>query len=315
MTESEPQSTVDHVAGDAGPPPVAEPEPPPAIPNDAPVEPPAASGRAEQIYRHALPVRLAHWVNVLCLVILVMSGFQIFNAHPALYWGERSDRDKPFMSMRAVRTDDGRLTGVTTVAGHAFDTTGVFGVSDGRRRGFPSWLTLPSGQWLALGRRWHFFFAWLFVINGVAFAAYAVASRHASRQLIPKGRDLRGIGRAIADHVRWRHPRGEEARHYNVLQKLAYTGVIFGLAPLIVLTGLTMSPDLDAAMPQLLSVFGGRQSARTIHFFACLGFIGFVAVHVFMVLTTGLLNNLRSMVTGWFLVREEGSDAQQGPLH
>jgi thiosulfate reductase cytochrome b subunit len=86
------------------------------------------------------------------------------------------------------------------------------------------------------------------------------------------------------------------------MQKLAYTGVIFGLAPLIVLTGLTMSPAVDAAFPGLLSLFGGRQSARTIHFFACFGFIGFVAVHLFMVTTTGLRNNIRSMITGWFQI-------------
>jgi len=259
---------------------------------------------AEKVYRHALPVRLAHWLNVICLPILVMTGFQIFNAHQALYWGERSDRDRPLLSIRAMRTQTGEIKGVTTVLGHSFETTGVLGFSGGSVRAFPSWATIPSGKWLAMGRQWHLFFAWVFVLNGLLFGLYALASRHFGRDLFPKPRDLRGIGRDLVNHLRFRHPTGEEARRYNVMQKLAYTGVIFGLGPLIVLTGLTMSPAIDAAFPGLLSLFGGRQSARTIHFLACWGFIGFVAVHVLMVATTGLRNNLRSMITGWFRLHE-----------
>lgn len=90
-----------------------------------------------RIYRHKLPVRLAHWLNVLCLPILIMSGFQIFNAHPALYWGDRSDRDRPILSMRAMRTGSGEVIGVTTVFGHAVETTGVLGFSNDSARGFP----------------------------------------------------------------------------------------------------------------------------------------------------------------------------------
>jgi thiosulfate reductase cytochrome b subunit len=256
----------------------------------------------ERVYRHRLPVRVAHWLNAICLPILIMSGLQIFNAHQSLYWGDRSDRDRPLLSITAVRSEAGEVKGVTTVLGYTFDTTGVLGVSSGSVRGFPAWVTIPSGKWLAMGRQWHLFFAWVFVLNGVFFALYALASRHFWRNLFPKLGDLRGIGRDILNHLRFRHPRGEEAKHYNVMQKLAYTGVIFGLAPLIVLTGLTMSPAVDAAFPGLLSLFGGRQSARTIHFFACFGFIGFVAVHLFMVTTTGLRNNIRSMITGWFQI-------------
>ena len=257
----------------------------------------------ERIYRHRLPVRIAHWLNAICLPILVMSGLQIFNAHQALYWGDRSDRDRPLVSVKAVTTETGEIKGVTTVLGHTFDTTGVLGFSSGSARGFPSWATIPSGKWLAMGRQWHLFFAWVFVLNGAVFGLYALAGRHFWHDLFPKLKDLRGIGRDIVNHVRFRHPSGAEAKHYNVLQKLAYTGVIFGLAPLIVLTGLTLSPAIDAAYPGLVSMFGGRQSARTIHFVACFAFIGFVAVHLVMVATTGLRNNIRSMVTGWFQIR------------
>jgi thiosulfate reductase cytochrome b subunit len=272
-----------------------------------------AGPAVENIYRHRLPVRLTHWLNVVCLPILVMSGLQIFNAHQALYWGERSDRDRSLLSIVAMRMENGEVKGITTILGHAFDTTGVLGFSSGSVRGFPSWMTIPSGKWLAMGRQWHLFFAWVFVVNGVFFALYALVSHHFWRDIFPKRKDFRGIGRELVNHLRFRHPQGEEAKHYNVLQKLAYTGVVFGLAPLIVLTGLTMSPAIDASFPGLLSLFGGRQSARTIHFLACFGFIGFVAVHLLMVATTGLRNNITSMVTGWFQTTkdDEARDANQ----
>lgn len=271
---------------------------------------PAAS--VHRIYRHKLPVRLAHWLNVLCLPILVMSGLQIFNAHPALYWGDRSDRDRPILYMRAMRRESGEVIGVTTVFGRAVETTGVLGFSHDSARGFPAWATLPSGKWLAMGRQWHLFFAWVFVINGLIFGLYAILSRHLSRDLFPKWKDLRSIGRALKDHLLLRHPAGE--KDYNVLQKIAYTGVVFGLGPLIVLTGLSMSPMIDAAFPGLLALFGGRQSARTIHFLACFAFIAFVVIHLSQVLLTGVWNNLRSMVTGWYAVADSGAthDGQQG---
>jgi len=260
----------------------------------------------ERLYRHSLPVRLSHWLNVVCLFILIMSGLQIFNAHPALYWGDRSDRDRPLLSIRPVRTEDGNIRGITTILGHSFDTTGVLGYSNGSGRAFPSWATIPSGRWLAMGRQWHLFFAWVFVVNGLIFTVYALMSRHLTRDLAPTGKDLGGIGKAVKDHIRLRHPKGDEAGRYNVLQKLAYLGVLFGLAPLIVLTGLTMSPTIDAAFPWLLTIFGGRQAARTIHFIACSSFVGFAVIHVSQVMLTGFFNNIRSMITGWFVIKHEG---------
>jgi thiosulfate reductase cytochrome b subunit len=259
------------------------------------------------VYRHALPARIAHWIVVLCLPILTLSGLQIFNAHPALYWGDRSDRDRPLLALKAVRTPGGEIRGVTDVLGVAFDTTGVLGASSegerGRReRGFPRWATLPADQWLAMGRRWHFFFAWILSLTGLGFGLYALASRHLTSDLVPWPRDLRDLGRSIGDHLRFRHPTGEAATRYNVLQKIAYTGVVFGLAPLIVLTGLAMSPRFDAAIPIVVRVLGGRQSARTLHFVATFAFMGFTITHLFMVTVTGVVNNVRSMVTGWYRV-------------
>lgn len=259
----------------------------------------------ERIYRHRLPVRISHWLNVPFLIILIMSGLQIFNAHPALYWCDRSDRDRPLLSIRPVQTDDGDIKGVTTVLGYRFETTGVLGYSDGSGRAFPAWATIPSAKWLAMGRQWHLFFAWLFVINGLIFTAYALASRHVTRDLAPTGMDWRSIGKSLKDHLVFRHPIGEEARRYNVLQKLVYATVLFLLGPLIVLTGLAMSPTIDTAFPWLLTILGGRQAARTIHFVACFSFVGFILTHVFQVIMTGFFNNIRSMITGWFTVKHE----------
>lgn len=261
----------------------------------------------ERVYRHRLPVRISHWLNVPCLFILIMSGLQIFNAHPALYWGDRSDRDQPLLSIQAVKTDAGEIRGVTTVLGHSFDTTGLLGYSNGMRQGFPGWATIPSSRWLAMGRQWHLFFAWAFVINGLLFSTYIFLSRHLKKDLLPTGQDLKQIPQAVKDHLALRHPKGEEAKRYNVLQKLAYVGILFIVAPLIVLTGLTMSPTIDTAFPWLLSLFGGRQAARTIHFIACFSFVGFIVVHVSQVILTGFFNNIRSMATGWFTVTHEGA--------
>ena len=269
-------------------------------------EQPPSRSELERVYRHRLPVRISHWLNVPCLVILIMSGLQILNAHPALYWGDRSDRDQPLLSIRAAKTDAGEIRGMTTVLSRSFDTTGLLGYSNGMRQGFPGWATIPSSRWLAMGRQWHLFFAWVFVINGVIFAAYSVVSRHFKNDLLPTGQDLKQIPQAVKDHLVLRHPNGEEAKRYNVLQKLAYVGVIFGLAPLIVLTGLTMSPTIDTAFPWLLTIFGGRQAARTIHFIACFSFVGFIVVHVSQVILTGFFNNIRSMITGYFVITHEG---------
>ena len=205
-------------------------------------------------YRHRIWVRIAHWINALCLAILLMSGLNIFNAHPALYWGNNSNFEHPLVSLTATTDDGGNVVhGWTWIGDHSFDTTGWLGASvqDGQlaARGFPDWATLPGPQWLAMARQWHFAFAWLLVINGTLFVLYAIWTGHARRDLAPKGRDITHLPREIIDHVRLKFHHGEAARHYNGLQTLAYFSVIFILGPLIVATGLTMSPTMDAAFP------------------------------------------------------------------
>jgi thiosulfate reductase cytochrome b subunit len=259
------------------------------------------------VHRHPLLVRLTHWLNAVCLTVLLLSGLQIFNAHPALYWGEQSRFDQPVLAMTAQESASGELMGRTTLFARSVETTGVLGVSSGPdgalvARGFPAWLTLPSGQDLATGRRWHFLFAWAFVLNGAAYLGYVLLSGHAWRRLRPTGEQLRGMHRTFAEHLRLHFPRGEEARHYNVLQKLTYLVIIFVVLPVVVLTGLTMSPGMNAALPELVTVFGGRQSARTIHFLAAGALVLFVLVHVGLVLVSGFWNSMRSMITGRYAI-------------
>jgi thiosulfate reductase cytochrome b subunit len=263
--------------------------------------------KQEIVYRHSGAVRVTHWVNALCLLVLLMSGLQIFNAHPALYLGSNSTFDDPVFAMRPMTHGD-EMMGITTLFGWNFDTTGVFGLAiapdgDYEIRGFPWAVTLPGERNLSMGRRWHFFFAWLFVLNGLFYLIYSVASGHLARDLAPKVRELKAIGASIWEHIRLRFPQGEEAKRYNVLQKLAYLLVALVLLPLMLATGLAMSPGMDAAFPWLLAVFGGRQSARTIHFVAASGIVLFVVVHLIMVLITGLWNNLRSMITGRYVIK------------
>jgi thiosulfate reductase cytochrome b subunit len=259
-------------------------------------------------YRHRLPVRIMHWINVLAFFMLLMSGLQIFNAHPALNWGKSSyDGKPPLLQMTASQMPDGKIIGITQVLGHQFVTTGVLGASRGAdgelvERGFPMWATIPGPQWLSMGRRWHFFFAWIFVLNGAAFILYSIFSRHLARDLAPTRADWRSIGQSIKDHLLLRHPQGEAEKHYNVLQKLTYLIVIFGLLPLIVLTGWSMSPRLDTIIPGWVDVFGGRQSGRTIHFVLAWLLVGFVLIHVFEAIISGFWNNLRSMITGRYRI-------------
>jgi len=264
-------------------------------------------------YRHRLPVRIMHWINVVALTLLFMSGLQIFNAHPALYWGKSSYTGRPaLMEIGAMDRGDQGPVGYTRILGREWNTTGVLGLSRGpdgslAARAFPAWITVPDSQWLSMARSWHFFFAWVFVINGLCYLAYSIASRHLTRDLAPSRGELATIGRSIADHLRFRHETGEAAKRYNVLQKLAYLVVIFVLLPLVVLMGLAMSPRMDALLTGWVDLFGGRQSARTIHFAVAWMLVAFVAIHVFQVIVTGLWNNLRSMITGRYRVPPEAA--------
>ena len=262
------------------------------------------------VHRHSALVRVTHWMNAVAVAILLMSGLQIFNAHPALYWGSRSDFDHPLLAIGAEQASDGRSRGVTRVLGRTFDTTGMLGVysrADGQQvaRAFPSWATLPGFQSLADGRLWHLFFAWVLVLNGAVYVISGLTEGHFWNRLVPTRLALSAIGRTAWDHLRLRFPEGEEARHYNSIQQITYLILLVAVFPALILGGLAMSPRLDASLPWLLPLFGGRQSARTVHFVAAFSLVAFVAVHVLMVILTGPWNNIRSMLTGRFHIRHK----------
>jgi thiosulfate reductase cytochrome b subunit len=269
-------------------------------------------GRKEWILRHTLAVRVTHWINALAWVTLFMSGLQIFNAHPALYWGNASNFARPWLAIDASETPSGNVIGVTTLGAHKIETTGLLGYSGKitmrEARAFPAWITVPSFPSLADGRRWHFFFAWVFVINGIVYSVAALISGHWRRDLLPTRAQLKlkALLHDIVDHALFRFPRGDAARAYNVLQKMAYLAVTVILLPLMILTGLTMSPGFNAIMSWTVGLLGGRQSARSLHFIVANLILLFVVVHIGMVFASGAWNNIRSMLTGRYAIATDG---------
>ncbi|RYI34723.1 MAG: DUF4405 domain-containing protein [Acetobacteraceae bacterium] len=253
------------------------------------------------VYRQRLLTRVTHWLWAVCLFFLMLTGLQIFNAHPSLHIGKEVGfaYDNAILEIGARQEGDA-LVGVTRIFGAEFDTTGILGVSDHQPRAIPAALTIPSYQSLATGRVIHFFFAWL-LVGTLALWLLASAWNGHLRQLIPTLTDLRGLPKDVVDHacLRLHHQ-----TNYTVLQKLAYASVLFVALPLMILTGLSMSPGFNAAAPWLLDLFQGRQTARTIHFLTMLTLLGFFAVHMAMILLAGPLNEMRSILTGWYRTDE-----------
>lgn len=250
--------------------------------------PPAADRPEPQggdlVRRHALATRLWHWTNALALLVMLMSGLMILNAHPWLYWGHYgSEHDHAWLVLATLE-----------------DTA------------FPGWMTIPSNYSLADARLWHFAFAWVLVLAFTGYLLWGLLRGHIRRRLhITRAEwNPRHILHDFVAHVRLQFPTGTAALDYNVLQKLAYGGVLFVLLPTMILTGLAMSPALDAAWPWLVDLFGGRQSARSIHFIAASGLVLFFVVHMVMVVLAGPVNEVRSILTGWYrLPREKGGAA------
>jgi thiosulfate reductase cytochrome b subunit len=272
----------------------------------------SATPPREVMIRHTVAVRLTHWINAFIVTLLLASGLRIFSYHPVLYWGNDGHDGLPSFLSIAALTDDatGRPAGVTTIMGHSFDTTGILGISynvsgEPVEAALPGWLMLPGG--LSFGRDIHFDAAWLLVINGLVYLTCGLFSGHFRRDLLPAAKELspRHVLADVWNHIRLRRARGEAARHYNVLQKLAYVIVMFVLLPVMVLSGLTMSPAVTAALPFLFDLFGGRHSARTIHFLVTDLLVLFIAVHLFQVIIAGALNNMRAMITGRYVIPSE----------
>ncbi|TNC48563.1 hypothetical protein FHG66_13530 [Rubellimicrobium rubrum] len=262
-----------------------------------------AHARGPLVYRQTLMTRITHWVWAVSLFFLLLTGLQIFNAHPALYWGQESgfEYNNALLAISSREGEEG-LEGVTYLLGWEFETTGLLGASGGRAHGFPGWATIPSHHDLGTGRVIHFFFAWVLVGTLALWLMASLLNAH-WRELLPTPSDLRALPGDVLNHARLRLHR---TRTYNVVQKLTYAGVLFVLLPLMILTGLGMSPSFNAAAPWLLDLFGGRQSARTVHFAVMLLLVLFFLVHILMILLAGPLNELRSIVTGWYRIDPEG---------
>ena len=251
--------------------------------------------------RHRLTTRLWHWINVLCLLTLLMSGLSIFNAHPRLYWGEYgANNDYAWLAIGSSSTE-----GYLRIGDIQFVTTGVLGNwrdKNGKvmTRAFPGWVTIPSYYSLADGRRWHFFFAWIFAISLTVFMIRSLWNRHIQRDLHIQRSEwaLDVIWKDVKDHVLLRLRKGADTRDYNILQKLSYNSVIFILLPLMIFSGLAMSPAMDANWPFLTDIFWGRQSARSIHFISALFLVIFFLVHIIMVLLSGPFEQVWSMIAG-----------------
>jgi Ni/Fe-hydrogenase b-type cytochrome subunit len=281
----------------------------------ASVEAETTGSLPERVYRHKLPVRMWHWINAIAIVTLFMSGLMIFNAHPRAYWGHYGANaagapDPAWIEIgpNAAGSGEIRFPGV----GLTIPTDGVFGrAEDGdgvsRNRAFPYWLTLPQTYELAAARGLHFFAAWWFGIGFLLFFLWAIFSRHASRDLTPKLKELspKHLLHEVVEHAQLKFPTGLAAAQFNTLQRISYFVVILIFVPTMILTGLCMSPAMDAAAPWLVDLFGGRQSARSIHFIVCWALFGFVIVHLIMVVLAGPVNEIRSMVTGWFKLPPE----------
>ncbi|WP_010411314.1 cytochrome b/b6 domain-containing protein [Citromicrobium sp. JLT1363] len=215
--------------------------------------------------RHAAPTRIWHWINLIAIVVLFMSGLNISNAHPYLYWGEWGFA--PEQAWLEVPR-------------------------------FPGWMTIPGFYSLAKARDWHLLMAFPFAFGLLGMWIAMLWNGHFGRDLMTGKREWRwqAIRKDIFQHLRFDFSHGESK--YNFLQKLAYGLVLGVLLPGMVLTGMAISPGMDAAFPWLLDIFGGRQSARSIHFLFAWGLFGFFVIHVALVLLTGPIGHLRSMTLG-----------------
>ena len=202
-------------------------------------------GSTVWVARHSANVRICHWINLIACGYLLVSGVHIFLDFPELYWGHTGYQCYPAI----FRLSDWGLS---------WDEAGALG----------------NRMW---GRNYHVTFAWVFLINGLVYVVWNIATRNAQAQ-----------------------------EHYGALQRTSYLILIFVFVPLMILTGIAQSPGFTAALPWLLDLFGGRQSARTLHTVGTLLLIVFAIVHVLEVAAAGLLNQVRSMVTGKFLLPEEG---------
>ena len=223
--------------------------------------------------RHSAVVRVTHWVTALSFFALLVTGIEMIIPHPRFYWGETGNVLTPSLFDLPIPASRGSV-----------------------KTGYKFVLADQNG-W---SRSLHFQAGWLAVLTGCLYAVSGLLTGHFRKNLLPAGADLswRVLSSAISDHLRFKPPDGADTWSYNVLQRLTYLFVIFGLFPLMIWTGLAMSPAFTSAFPVTVTVFGGQQSARTVHFFGFL-FLGlFLLVHIVMVWRAGFRGRMRAMIAG-----------------
>ena len=230
-------------------------------------------GPGTVIRRHGWVTRVWHWVNAVAVLILLGSGLGISNAHPRLYWGRYgANFDHAWASLPH----------------------------------FPGWITIPARYNLAISRRWHLFFALVLGFGLLAYMIGGLATRHFQRDLRIRARELRAaaIRADLGRHLAFRFHDEKDPRAYNLFQKLSYVLVLFVALPLAILTGIALSPGMNAAWPWVLEIWGGRQSARSVHFITASVLALFTIVHLVLVILAGAGNEMRSMITGRWRVPE-----------
>jgi thiosulfate reductase cytochrome b subunit len=240
----------------------------------------AASPVLTRIPRHSLLVRVTHWIITVCFFALLVTGVEILISHPRFYWGETGTvQTKPLFQIPIPSSRDMVQTGYGYV--------------------------LPDQN--GWSRALHFQSAWLLVLTGALYGIYGFVTGHFRKSLLPGKTDLswRQISTHVSNHLRFKPPADSEIWSYNLLQRFAYLFVIFVLFPLVIWTGLAMSPAFTAAFPSSVILLGGRQSARTIHFFVSLALVLFLLVHVVMIAVSGFGRRMRAMITGRVGARKE----------
>jgi thiosulfate reductase cytochrome b subunit len=223
--------------------------------------------------RHTAVVRATHWITTLCFFALLVTGIELVISHPRFYWGEAGNVLTPPLFQFHIPASRG-----TVPTGYGY--------------------VLPDQN--GWSRYLHFQAAWVVGLTALLYGLYGLLTGHFRKNLLPARSELswRALSNVIAGHLRFQRPGQNEAWSYNVIQRLTYLLVIFVLFPLIIWTGLAMSPAFVSAFPFTVTAFGGQQSARTIHFFLTVVLVLFLLVHIVMICRAGFGDRMRAMVTG-----------------